>query len=384
MRRAKDFVRHLPDSTEHLKKTESFWRIVHIDPLMLIGLAMLTAFGLIILYSAGGQSAYLMKRQIVFFAIAYIVMFGVAQVNLDFVRRWSVWLYLLGIVLLIGVILFGVGAKGAQRWISLGFFRFQPSEILKIAVPLTVAAYFSARVLPPKIPHVVVCLAIVTIPAVLIFVQPDMGTALMVAVSGLIGLFLAGLRWRYIGFSLLLIAAASWPMWNFVMHDYQKQRVLTLLDPEVDIHGSGWNIIQSKTAIGSGGVDGKGWLQGTQSQLDFLPESHTDFIIAVLAEEFGLKGVVLLLTIYLFIIFRGLFIAIAAQTTFSRLLAGSVTMTFFVYVFVNIGMVAGLLPIVGVPLPLVSLGGTSLVTLMLGFGLLMAIATEKKRVSVNL
>ena len=239
------------------------------------------------------------------------------------------------------------------------------------------------RVLPPRLIHVVVCLVIVFLPAALILKQPDLGTALMVATSGIIGIFLAGLPWRVIGISIVLAIAACWPMWNYVMHDYQKQRVLTLLDPQADKLGAGWNIIQSKTAIGSGGVSGKGWLKGTQSQLDFLPESHTDFIIAVLAEEFGLRGVILLIAIYLFIVFRGMAIAMKAQTTFNRILAGSITLTFFVYIFVNIGMVAGLLPIVGVPLPLVSLGGTSLVTLMLGFGLLMAIATDKKRVSVD-
>lgn len=235
--------------------------------------------------------------------------------------------------------------------------------------------------LPPKLKHVLVCLVIIAVPAALILKQPDLGTALLVSASGLIGLFLAGLPWRYMLFATLLAAAACWPMWQFVMRDYQKQRVLTLLDPEADKLGSGWNIIQSKTAIGSGGWQGKGWMKGTQSQLDFLPESHTDFIIAVLAEEFGLRGVLGLLACYLLLIGRGLWIAFSAHGTFNRILAGSITLTFMVYVFVNIGMVSGLLPVVGVPLPLISLGGTSLISLMAAFGILMAIATERKKVS---
>jgi rod shape determining protein RodA len=225
-------------------------------------------------------------------------------------------------------------------------------------------------------------LVIVGVPTLLIMKQPDLGTSLLVASSGLMVLFFAGLRWRYILGAVLLLLAAAWPIWQFVLHAYQKQRILTLLNPEADKLGAGWNIIQSKTAIGSGGFDGKGWLNGTQSQLNFLPESHTDFIIAVLAEEFGLLGVLLLLSLYVLIIGRGLWIAAQAQDSFSRLLAGSITFTFFVYVFVNIGMVSGLLPVVGVPLPLVSHGGTSIVTLMTGFGILMAISTERRRVTI--
>lgn len=379
MHGGRDFVRHMPGSTQTFKKGESFWRIVHIDPWLLLGLLVLTGVGLSILYSASGTSQFMIKRQVIFFSIAYIGMFSIAQCPVNFLERSGKWLYLFGIVLLVLVLLIGVGAKGAQRWLSLGFIRFQPAEILKLAMPLCVAAYLGSRALPPKLKHIGGCLALVALPALLIFKQPDLGTAILVTASGLIALFLAGLSWRYIVGSLLLVVAASWPMWTFVMHDYQKQRVLTLLNPEADRLGSGWNIIQSKTAIGSGGLEGKGWMQGTQSQLDFLPESHTDFIIAVLAEEFGLKGVLLLLSLYGVIIARGLIIAWRAQNHFGRLLAGSVTLTFFVYVFVNVGMVSGILPVVGVPLPLVSLGGTSLVTLMAGFGLLMAVATEPKK-----
>ena len=378
----KDFVRHLPDSNTHFKRAESLWRVVHVDPLLLIGLLLLTAYGLTVLASASGHNVHMLKRQLVFFALAYGAMFTIAQLNLHFLARWGIWFYLFGLVLLVGVLLIGVGAKGAQRWLSLGVIRFQPSEILKLALPITIAAFFSVRALPPRFGHIVISLVIICLPAVLILKQPDLGTALLVAVSGLMGLFLAGLSWRYIIGALALAASGCWPMWHFVMHDYQKQRVLTLLDPEADKLGTGWNIIQSKIAIGSGGWEGKGWGAGTQSQLDFLPESHTDFIIAVLAEEFGLIGVLTLLSLYFFVIARGLWIAANAQTTFSRILAGSITLTFMVYVFVNIGMVSGLLPIVGVPLPLVSLGGTSLISLMLGFGLLMAVATERKKVTV--
>ncbi|SMF20724.1 cell elongation-specific peptidoglycan biosynthesis regulator RodA [Alteromonadaceae bacterium Bs31] len=377
---SQDFVRRLPDSALHFSRVQSLWRRIHIDPLLLMLLMLLTAYGLIVLYSASGQSESILRRQVVFYAVAYIAMLITAQIDLQVIRRWAVWLYLGGIGLLLLVFFVGVGAKGAQRWISLGFMRFQPSEVMKIAVPVMTAAFFASRSLPPKFAHIVICLLIIALPGVLIFKQPDLGTAILISASGIIVLFLAGLPWRYIFGSVFLLGASIWPMWHWLMKDYQKQRVLTLLDPEADKLGAGWNIIQSKTAIGSGGVYGKGLFNGTQSQLDFLPESHTDFIIAVMAEEFGLMGVLLLLSLYLLVITRGLFIAWSSQNMFGRLLAGSITLTFFVYVFVNIGMVAGMLPVVGVPLPLVSLGGTSIVTLMTGFGLLMAIATEKKRV----
>ncbi|MFT5082056.1 MAG: rod shape determining protein RodA [Lentisphaeria bacterium] len=378
---SQDFLRRLPDSNHHFARAESIWRRLHIDPMLLLFLLLVTVYGLLVLYSASGESERMIKRQLVFFTIAYATMFAVAQVDLNLLRRWAPWFYCIGLVMLSLVYVIGVDAKGAQRWISLGFFRFQPSEVLKIAVPIMVAAYLSSRVLPPGFKHTLACLSIIGLPTVLILKQPDLGTALLIAISGLIVLFLAGLRWRCIIGSTVIVLVSVWPMWQFVMQDYQKQRVLTLLDPEADKLGAGWNIIQSKTAIGSGGLDGKGWLNGTQSQLDFLPESHTDFIIAVLAEEFGLVGVLCLMTLYTLIISRGMIIAWKAQNTFNRLLAGSITLTFFVYVFVNIGMVSGLLPVVGVPLPMVSLGGTAIVTLMTGFGVLMAVATEKKKVT---
>jgi rod shape determining protein RodA len=378
----KDFVRHMPDSTAALRKGEALWRIIHIDPWLLLALLALTAAGLTVLYSASGTSKFMIQRQMIFFVIAYLAMIVVAQIPVSYLERSAKWLYLFGIILLALVLLLGVDAKGAQRWLSLGFVRFQPSEILKLAMPMCIAAYLGRRALTSGFINVVICVLMISLPAYLILKQPDLGTALLVAASGLIALFIAGLRWRYIFGAVLIISAASLPMWHFVMHDYQKQRVLTLLDPEADKLGSGWNIIQSKTAIGSGGVHGKGWMKGTQSQLDFLPESHTDFIVAVLAEEFGFSGVLALLGLYSLIVIRGLTIAWNAQNHFARILAGSISLTFFVYIFVNVGMVSGILPVVGVPLPMVSLGGTSLVTLMVSFGLLMAIATEPKKTQI--
>ncbi|WP_096085413.1 rod shape-determining protein RodA [Agaribacterium haliotis] len=379
MQSSTDFLRQLPDSAAHFARGEGFWRRLHIDPIMLLLLLMLTFFGLLVLYSGSGQSTGMVKRQVAFYIIAYGAMFTVAQIDMKILARWAPWFYGIGIILLILVYVIGVQAKGAQRWISLGFIRFQPSEALKIAVPVAVAAYFSSRMLPPKFKHVLASLMIIALPAVLILKQPDLGTSILISASGLIVLFLAGLRWRYIFGSALLLAASAWPIWNFVLQGYQKRRILTLFNPEADRFGDGWNTIQAKISIGSGGMEGKGWLNGSQSQLDFLPESHTDFIIAVLAEEFGFVGVLALLGLYLAIIMRGLFIAWNAKNSFNRLLAGSLILTFFVYVFVNIAMVSGLLPVVGVPLPLVSLGGTSLVTLMLAFGILMAIATDSSK-----
>ena len=378
-----DFIRRMPEASNDLRRRRSFWRVVHIDPLLLFLLLALTAFGLIVLYSASGGDSSLLKRQAVFFTIAYIGMFTVAQIKVDFFSRWSLLFYVGALGLLVAVLFFGVGAKGAQRWLSLGGIRFQPSEMMKLAMPIAIAAYLSNKTLPPRFKHVFWSLILVVVPTVLIIKQPDLGTSILVAISGLIVLFYAGLRWRYILSAVALLVASIWPMWHYVLHDYQRGRIITLFNPEADKLGAGWNIIQSKTAIGSGGLDGKGWLSGTQSHLDFLPEGHTDFIIAVLAEEFGFVGVFVLLVVYLLVIARGLFIAVKAQDSFRRLLAGSITLTFFVYVFVNIGMVSGLLPVVGVPLPLVSLGGTSLVTLMLGFGLLMGISTEPPKITNN-
>ncbi|HEY7884201.1 MAG TPA: rod shape-determining protein RodA [Cellvibrionaceae bacterium] len=375
-----DFLRRLPESSQSLRKRDHLQQRLHLDFWLLILLLAICAAGLVVLYSASSQSLNMVKRQGIYLLIGFVVMLTVAQLPLGLMRRLAPWGYAVGLLLLVLVLVYGVGAKGAQRWLSFGGFRFQPSEIMKLAMPVMIAAYLGQRHLPPVFKHIFWSLVLVFVPVVLIVKQPDLGTSILVATSGLVVLFFAGLSWRYIIAAFGLIVASLWPLWQFILHDYQKQRVLTLLNPEADRLGAGWNIIQSKTAIGSGGVPGKGWLQGTQSHLDFLPEGHTDFIIAVLAEEFGLIGVLTLLGLYTLVLLRGLTIAITAQESFGRLLAASITMTFFVYIFVNMGMVSGLLPVVGVPLPLVSQGGTAMVTLLAGFGVLMAIATEPKKV----
>lgn len=382
MMNKQDFLRQLPTYGSPVTKRIPFWQAFHLDGPLLFGLLLIIGLGLIVLYSAGNESMVVVHRQSYRFAMGLGVMIVLAQIPPMVYRRWTPFLYSLGLLLLVGVLVAGVGAKGAQRWLAIpGIGRFQPSEIMKLAVPMMVAWYLADRALPPAIRPVIAALIIMGIPTVLIAIQPDLGTSILIASSGAIVLFMSGISWVYIFSAISAVMVAAPALWYLFMHDYQKKRVLTFLDPERDPLGSGWNIIQSKTAIGSGGIHGKGWLNGTQSHLDFLPESSTDFVIAVLAEEFGLVGVSCLLLIYLAIIIRGLFIATQAQDSFSRLLAGAITLTFFVYVFVNIGMVSGLLPVVGVPLPLVSYGGTSIVTMMAGFGLLMSIHTHRKLVS---
>lgn len=377
-----DFIRSMPGTGGGFGGGEGQLQRLHIDGVLLLSLFAVCGFGLLVLYSASGGDKSTVIRQASFLTAGFISMFIVAQLDMRLVRRWSVLLYLIGVALLVAVMFIGVGAKGAVRWLDLGPLpRFQPSEIMKFALPLTVAAYLSGRALPPKFHQVIVSVIIIGIPTLLIGSQPDLGTSLLVAVSGVFVLYFAGMSWYYV-FSVLIAAGASSPLiWNYVLHPYQKQRIITLLDPEADKLGAGWNIIQSKTAIGSGGWEGKGWMSGTQSQLDFLPESHTDFIIAVLAEELGLMGVMALMALYAVIIMRGLIIAARAQDVFSRLVVGSITLTFFVYAFVNMGMVSGLLPVVGVPLPFISQGGTSIVTLLAAFGVLMAVSTEAKRIT---
>jgi rod shape determining protein RodA len=377
-----DYVRQMPhQGSADLARPPGTASRFHIDVPLLVLLMALTAYGLFVLYSASGRDMGAVVRQGRYFAVAYVVMILAAQVRLERYARWAPWLYALGVATLVAVMFVGVGAKGAQRWLSVGGFRFQPSEIMKLVVPMAVAWYLAERVLPPRFKYVIASLVILGLPAALILQQPDLGTALLIAASGLFVLFMSGLGWRYIFGAVALAIASAWPAWMFVLKDYQKQRILTMLNPESDKLGAGWNIIQSKTAIGSGGWQGKGWMNGTQSQLDFLPESHTDFIIAVLAEEFGLRGILVLVGIYLLLLLRGFWIGLRAQSSFGRMMAGSLTLTFFVYIFVNMGMVTGLLPVVGVPLPLVSAGGTSVVTLMAGFGILMAISTEKRMVT---
>ncbi len=362
-----------------LRRRASLLQRVHIDGILMVLLLLLATGSLFILYSASGKNLDLLTKQASSFAIGLVGMLIIAQFDPRFMARWVPLGYLAGVGLLIAVDVMGHNAMGATRWINIpGVIRFQPSEFMKIIMPATIAWYLSKRSLPPRLKHICISMMLIGVPFVLILLQPDLGTSLLIITSGVFVLFIAGLQWRWIGGAVAALVPIAVAMWFFVLREYQKQRVLTFLNPESDPLGSGWNIIQSKAAIGSGGVLGKGWLLGTQSHLDFLPESHTDFIIAVLAEEFGLVGVCLLLLIYLLLIARGLVITVQAQTLFGKLLAGALTMTFFVYVFVNIGMVSGLLPVVGVPLPFISYGGTSLITLLAGFGILMSIHTHRK------
>lgn len=352
-------------------------RGLHLDIPLLIALLLLSLAGLVTLYSASGQDMDLMYRQGMRLALAFTIMFVLAQIPPHHIEYWAPWIYGGGLILLLAVLVVGESGKGAQRWLDLGFVSFQPSEMMKIAVPVMVAWYLSERSLPPTTKQLAVAVLIIAIPVLMIVKQPDLGTSLLIAGSGVFVLLLAGMRWRYF-FGAILLAAASAPLIWYSMHDYQRTRVLTFLDPERNPLGSGYHIIQSKIAIGSGGLYGKGWLNGTQSQLEFLPERSTDFIFAVFCEEFGLIGTILLLGLYLFIIIRGLYIATQAHDTFTRLLSGSLILTFFVYTFVNIGMVSGLLPVVGQPLPLMSYGGSAMVTVMAGFGIVMSIHTHRK------
>jgi rod shape determining protein RodA len=351
-------------------------RRLHIDGPLLGGLLLICGFGLFILYSAVGESNRLLVNQAIRLGVAFVAMIIVAQLPPGFLRRWTPWGYMAGLVLLILVLTKGDVGQGARRWLDLGI-RFQPSEAMKLGVPMMAAWYLHDRTIPPRLGQLAVIAVMIIVPTLLIAKQPDLGTALLIAASGVIVIVLAGMSFRLmLGLGVAAIPGAL-VLWNF-MQDYQKQRVLTLLNPGSDPLGAGYNIIQSKIAIGSGGLFGKGWTNGSQAQLEFLPERDTDFIFAVLGEEFGLFGVLTLLTLYMFVIGRGLYIAVQAHDTFSRLLAGSISLTFMVYVFVNTAMVTGLVPVVGVPLPLVSFGGTSMVTLMAGFGILMSIHSHRK------
>jgi rod shape determining protein RodA len=310
-------------------------------------------------------------------------MLALAQVPPRLIRASAPALFLGGLALLLAVMVAGEVVMGARRWLDLGFIRFQPSEIMKLAVPLGCAWYLHERPLPPSFTNLLVLVAVIALPTLLIARQPDLGTSLLVAASGLMVIVLAGLGLRYIfgvvGLVVGGVVVGTLMNWSF-LHGYQRQRVLTLFDPTSDPQGAGYHIIQSQIALGSGGAFGKGYLNGTQGTLEFLPMRSSDFIFAVIGEEWGLFGLIALLALYGFIIGRGLYLAATAQDTFSRLMAGSISLTFAVYVLVNAGMVAGLLPVVGVPLPLISVGGTSMVTLMAGFGILMALNARRRLV----
>ena len=376
---SQDFVRQLPRSGLLKQRKAGIGDAIHLDVPMLLLLLIISAFGLLILYSAVGQQVEPVIAQGVKILVGLVAMIGIAQISPIVYMRLSPWIFLIGLIALVLVYFFGVEVKGSRRWLRIpGIVTFQPSEIMKLMLPLILAWYFQDRHLPPKAWHVFWSLVIIVIPVMLIAFQPDLGTSLIIAASGLFVLLLAGISWRLV-FSAIGLGVLTAPALWFVLRDYQQQRILTLLYPERDPLGAGWNIIQSKTAIGSGGLFGKGLFEGTQSNLDFLPESQTDFIVAVLGEELGLVGIVVLLILYLLLVGRGVILSVQAQDTFGRLLSGSITFTFFVYVFVNIGMVSGILPVVGVPLPFVSYGGTSILTLFLGFGILMSVHTHRRR-----
>src|SRR5690348_2182525 len=351
-----------------------------LDGPLIVGLGLIALYGIIVLYSASGQNLYMVRNALVRVLIGTVAMCALARVKPSFLRRLALPLWIFGVILLIVVDITGHIGKGAQRWLDLGFIRFQPSEIMKLAVPMTCAWWLHDRPLPPSIPSLLMLSLIIMIPTGLTILQPDLGAGGLILIGGMMVVIMAGLQFRII-FGLAGIGAlAAWLAWQYVLYDYQKQRVFTLLDPESDKLGAGYHIIQSQIAIGSGGVFGKGLLNGSQGQLEFLPERTTDFIYAMVGEELGLLGATILLLLYLFVVGRALYLAVETQDTFARLLAGSIALTFFVYVFINAGMVSGLLPVVGVPLPLVSYGGTSMVTLLAGFGILMSLYSHRKLV----
>jgi rod shape determining protein RodA len=353
---------------------------LHIDGPLLTGLCLLVAVGTIVLFSASGRSLAMLETKGLHFAMALVVMIALAQVPPRMIRMATPWAYLFGLVLLLMVMLTGDIAMGAQRWLDLGIVRFQPSEAMKLAVPLACAWWLHERALPPSLLSITVLAVAILVPTILIAEQPDLGTSLLVAAGGGMVILLAGLRLRYIFGAIGLLIPIAYVAWAFLLHDYQRQRVLTFLDPQNDPLGSGYHIIQSQIAIGSGGIFGKGYLRGSQAQLEFLPERSTDFVFAVIGEEWGLIGLVTVLLLFMFVIGRALYLAAMAPDTFSRLASGSLALTFCVYVFVNSGMVIGLLPVVGVPLPLISYGGTAMVTLMAGFGILMSLCAKRKLV----
>lgn len=356
------------------------WNKSHLDFPLLLGLVFLILYGLIILYSAGNQNFQLIGHQIASMGFAFGIMLIFAQITPHQYRALAPWIFAFTLIMLIVVMATGVISKGAQRWLDLGLFKFQPSEMMKIAMPMMLAWFLKDQNLPPNYKTIAISFVILMIPVLMIAKQPDLGTAIIITATGIFVLLLAGISWRLVGGSVISLAIILPIIWHF-LHDYQKNRILTFLNPEKDPLGTGYHIIQSKIAIGSGGFFGKGWLEGTQTHLQFLPEHSTDFIFAVCGEELGFIGCLLLISIFAYIVGRGLYISRNAQDTFSRLLAGSLSLTFFLSFFVNVGMVIGILPVVGLPLPLISYGGSSLVTLMAGFGIIMSISTHRKLLS---
>ena len=372
------FLRQAPRDGLSTATQLTRWQRLHIDPWLFLFLVLNATLGLTVLYSASAQDVGLVSKQAMSFGIGFAVMLSLAQIPPKVYQAFSPYFYVFGVLSLVAVVIFGEVRMGAQRWIDIpGFGSVQPSEFMKIGMPMMIAWFLSRKALPPSLGQVILSLVLTVIPFVLIAEQPDLGTSLLVLASGLFVLFLSGLSWRLIAAAAGLVVVIIPIAWQFLLHDYQRQRVLTLLNPEADALGTGWNIIQSKTAIGSGGFSGKGFLEGTQSHLHFLPEGHTDFIIAAYSEEFGLIGVTLLILLYFAIIFRTFQIGLECFHNYGRLVAGALGLSFFVYVFVNAGMVSGILPVVGVPLPFMSYGGTAIITLMSTFGLVMSIHTHR-------
>lgn len=371
------FLRQAPRDGLSTAAQPSRWQQLHIDPWLCSFLVLNALLGLTVLYSASAQDIGLVSKQAMSFGIGFVVMFSLAQIPPKVYQAFSPYFYVFGVLSLLAVVIFGEVRMGAQRWIDIpGFGSVQPSEFMKIGMPMMIAWFLSRKALPPSFSQVILSLVLIVIPFLLIAEQPDLGTSLLVLASGIFVLFLSGLSWRLIAAAAGAVAVIIPIAWEFLLHDYQRQRVLTLFNPEADALGTGWNIIQSKTAIGSGGFSGKGFLEGTQSHLHFLPEGHTDFIIAAYSEEFGLIGVSLLILLYCAIIFRTFQIGLQSFHNYGRLVAGAFGLSFFVYVFVNAGMVSGILPVVGVPLPFMSYGGTAIITLMSTFGLVMSIHTH--------
>jgi len=362
-----------------LSSTAKLLSALNLDGPLLVGLGLLAIYGMAILYSASGQSLDTILRTLIRIALGTAAMLALTHASPNLLRRLSPWIYVIGVLLLLVVELTGVIGKGAQRWLNLGIVRFQPSEVMKLAVPMLAAWYLHDRPLPPDSRAMLTLAVIIFLPAGLVAMQPDLGTAALIAASGALLVLMAGLSLRIVVVLLVLAVAGAVGGWHF-LHDYQRERVLTFLNPETDPLGAGYHIIQSQIALGSGGVFGKGWMHGSQAQLQFLPERSTDFIFAVVGEEFGLIGLLMLLALYLFIVARSVWLATQTNDTYSRLLGLSLALTFFVYVFINAGMVSGLLPVVGVPLPLVSYGGTSVVTLLAGFGIVMGLYSHRKLV----
>ncbi|MEN8422556.1 rod shape-determining protein RodA [Acinetobacter junii] len=372
------FLRYSIRDGLHLKNNSSYWYKLHLDPLLLSLLILNAILGLIVVYSASAQDMGLVFKQGFSFLLGFVALFICAQVPPKVYQAFSPYLYVVSLVLLIAVFFIGEVRMGARRWIAIPLLgSMQPSELMKFAMPLMITWFLSRNALPPRIFHILISLVLIVIPLLLVALQPDLGAGILILTSGLFVLFLAGISWKLILGSMGLVMLFLPIAWTFLLESYQKKRITTLIDPEADVLGSGWNIIQSKIAIGSGGFSGKGYLQGTQSHFGFLPERHTDFIMSTYAEEFGFIGVVILFSLYAAIIIRCFMIGLNSFNNFGRLIVGSLALSFFLYVVVNSGMVSGIFPVTGDPLPFMSYGGTAIITLLAGFGIVMSVHTHR-------